>query len=150
MRAAKTILLAWLIAGCHGATIHEADGGTAGRGGGSGSAGTGSGGVGTGGIGTGTGGAGGAGGSAGANACLRCETQCRDGVCDVKQLRAGGTSSQVDFMAAALDGDRLYFAIGSGFGSGLEVRSMPKQGGRSRSFSRSRTAPRKPVPPHAS
>jgi hypothetical protein len=117
VRAAKTILLVWLIAGCHGAAIREAggDGGAAGQGGGSGAAGGG---------GSGATGAG-AGGSAGANACSRCETPCTDGVCDVAQLRAGGTSTQIDQMAAALDGDRLYFAIGYG----LEVRSMPKQGG---------------------
>ena len=112
--------------GCHGATIREAgqDGGAAGKGGGSGAAGTGSGGMGggAGGIGTGRGGAGGA---AGANACARCETSCKDGVCDVALIRAGDTSTQLDTMAAALDGDQLYFAIGYG----LEVRSMPKQGG---------------------
>ena len=129
MRAAKTILFAWLIVGCHGPPVHDLgeDGGVAGQGGGSGAAGTGSGGVstGTGGIGGGRGGAGGASGSAGANACARCESSCRDGVCDVALLRAGGTSVQIDSMAAALDGDRLYFAIGYG----LEVRSMPKQGG---------------------
>jgi hypothetical protein len=133
VHVAKTILLALPIftLGCRGATIHEAgpDGGAAGKGGGSGAAGTGSGaaGTGSGGIGTGRGGggAGAAGGAAGANACARCETPCRDGVCDVAQLRAGGTSVQIDTMAAALDGDRLYFAIGYG----LEVRSMPKQGG---------------------
>jgi hypothetical protein len=133
VRAVKTILLAWLIVGCHGPPVHEVgdDGGAAGQGGGSGAAGTGSGGVssGTGGIGAGRGGAGGVGGSAGANACARCESPCRDGVCDVVQLRAGGTSVQVDFMAAALDGDRLYFAISVPISSGVEVRSMPKQGG---------------------
>jgi hypothetical protein len=138
MRAAKTILLAWLIAGCHGAPIHEAgpDGGTAGRGGGSGAAGTGSGGMGTGtgGMGTGSGGAGGAGGSAGACARRSCDTPCTNGVCDVALLRTGGTSSQFDTMAAAVDGDRLYFAISSGTGSGLEVKSMPKQGGQEQSL----------------
>ena len=137
MRAAKTILLAWLIAGCHGATIQEAgtDGGTAGRGGGSGAAGTGSGaaGTGTGGTNTGGGGAVGAGGAGGA--CGRCETHCTNGVCDVAKLRAGGTSSQVDYMAATLNGDRLYFATTyGGIGSGLEVKSMPKQGGQEQSL----------------
>jgi hypothetical protein len=113
--------------GCHGSTIREAgqDGGAAGHGGGSGAAGGGAG-AGAAGIGGGgKGGAGAAGGAAGANACGRCDTPCRDGVCDVAMLRTGGTSSQLDTMAAALDGDRLYFAIGYG----LEVRSMPKQGG---------------------
>jgi hypothetical protein len=43
----------------------------------------------------------------------------------VALLRAGGATSQLDTMAAALDGDRLYFAIGDG----IEVRSLPKQGG---------------------
>jgi hypothetical protein len=48
----------------------------------------------------------------------------------VAQLRAGGTSSQVDYMAATLNGDRLYFAISyGGVGSGVEVKSIPKQGG---------------------
>jgi hypothetical protein len=127
--AAKTILLTLLIvaSGCHGATIRESgpDGGTAGQGGESGAAGTGNGGIGGGAGGMSPGGRGGAGAAAGANACGRCETRCTDGVCDVALLRAGGTSSQLDTMAAALDGDRLYFAIGYG----LEVRSMPKQGG---------------------
>jgi hypothetical protein len=146
VRAAKPILLAWLICGCHGPPIGEAigeDGGTPGQGGGSGAGGTGGAGAGIGGTsagaaGTGTGvggtgagvggtgtGRGGAGGSGAANACARCETPCTDGVCDVAELRRGAGSTQLDAMAVALDGDRLYFAVGSG----VEVRSIAKQGG---------------------
>ena len=136
MRAAKAILLAWLIAGCHGPPVNEQpgeDGGPAGHGGGAGAGGTGTGGTGTGAGGVGTGGAGGtgtakggAGGSGGANACARCEAGCRDGLCDTAQLRpiVGGTV-QFESVAAALDGDRLYYELGYG----NEVRSMPKQGG---------------------
>jgi hypothetical protein len=146
VRWAESILVAGLIAvsACHGATITEGDAGSpgqgggsgagaAGRGGASGTAGTGggaSGTTGTGGATAGTAGRGGSssgnGGSAGANACSRCETPCRDGVCDLALVRST-TTSVVNSSATsvALNDGRLYFVVGPG----VQVLSVPAGGG---------------------
>lgn len=134
-------LAALITASCHGNPITEVnpDGGSSGRGGGSGTAGAGGGGSGTAGSGGGTGGTlagrggttggaggGGAGGTAGANACARCETQCRDGLCDLAVLRSsssGGVYSSAT--SVVLNAGRLYFELGTG----VQVLSIATGGG---------------------
>src|SRR5262249_21527014 len=129
---------------CRGPRVRGAnpDGGFAGRGGGPGAAGTaggsgstgtagGSGAVGTGGAVTGTGGGrGGQGGTAGtsANACSRCETPCKDGVCDLALIRSTASSSiQSSATSVALNDGRLYFAVGPGVeGSSIAAAGGPE------------------------
>jgi hypothetical protein len=97
---------------------------------GTGGAATGTGGAatGTGGPSAGTGGHGGQGGTAGtgANACLRCDTPCTDGVCDLALIRAStSTSLQSSATSVALNDGRLYFVVGPG----IEVSSIAAAGG---------------------
>jgi hypothetical protein len=102
-------------------------GGTGGSASGAGGSASGTGGSasGTGGSASGTGGsASGTGGAGGANACSRCETPCTDGLCDLQVLHpaSGGSLAPT---SVAMDANNIYFAVGPG----VEVRSIPKQGG---------------------
>ena len=109
---------------CHGPPITEAtpDGGSAGSVGGAGTAG--SGGAGTGTAGAGTGGRGGNGGTA-ANACGRCDTPCRDGICELAVVRTSQSTVYSSATSTALNGGRLYFVVGTG----VRVLSISTGGG---------------------
>ena len=100
--------------------------GGSGSGGTSGSSGSGGGGGGGGSSGTtGGGGGGGTGGTAAANACARCETPCKDGVCDLALVRASQSSVQSSATSVALNDGRLYFVVGPG----VQVLSVVAGGG---------------------
>jgi hypothetical protein len=147
VRATLLLVLVVVVSACQGPPVGaNLDGGPQGQGGGSGGVGTGGGGgrggstggsasgaggspSGAGGSASGAGGsASGAGGSAagagGANACSRCETPCTDGLCDLQVVHPNGGGS-LAATSVALDATSLYFAVGPG----VEVRSIPKQGG---------------------
>jgi hypothetical protein len=151
VRATQLLVLVGVVvvsaSACQGPPVGEnLDGGPQGQAGGSGGMGRGGGGGGGGGSTSGTGGsasgtggsasgaggsasgaggsASGAGGAGGMNACSRCETPCTDGLCDLQVVHPEGGGS-LGPTSVALDATSLYYAVGPG----VEVRSIPKQGG---------------------
>jgi hypothetical protein len=131
VRLTGCIVFLGLISACHGAPITEVDGGSPGSGGGSGTAGAGGAGAGTAGVGgRGTGGRGGSGGAAGtgANACLRCDTQCQDGLCDLAVVRTSQSVVNSSATSVALNDGRLYFVVGTLAPTGIQVLSVGVEG----------------------
>jgi len=112
-----------------GTGIGGAGTGTGGSGAGGSTVGTGGSTVGTGGSTAGRGGSGGTGGTT-VNACDRCDTRCKDGVCDLAVVRTSTSLVDSSATAVALNDGRLYFMEGSSAtGSGIHILSIATGGG---------------------